>query len=538
MGEENANDPLHIKLLGELTLSRGDVRIDLPPSKKTRALLAYLVVTQREHLRARLCDLFWDVADDPRAALRWSLSKLRKLVNDDAVSRLRSDRRSVRFAPEATSIDLLTLRRLVTDGLTEAPTARLESVADQATGEFLEGLELSDFHDFQAWCVAERAEARRHFSTLLTELVARHEGDPERALPYAKKRVQTDSLSEEARLHLLRLLVRTGRRAEAEQHHRSTQRIFEEVGTSTSRAFDQALRDLSTVTPAAAPVPVIPATPPTSTSLIGRNHESARLRTLVAATSEGRMQVALLAGEPGVGKTRLLDDLVQHVRAQNGTVFSGASFEVEQERPYGPWVDALRGTTRLEVGDALGADLVALMPNLHHGDDEAPENAGTRDRLFGAVAELIATRANSAPPVLIVMDDIQWWDGATATLLHYVARMNRHRSVLIAMGARAGELADNGAALRVVRALRRDGVLAEIPIGPLTEEETHALVRSIAPAAPLDSVHADCGGNPLLALEIARAGGNVVGLQTLQGFSGWLTKNFMGKLTHARQGPS
>jgi DNA-binding SARP family transcriptional activator len=71
---------LAIRMMGELAVERDGEPLALPPSKKTRALLAYLVATRRPQRRERLCALLWDVPDDPRGALRWSLSKLRTLV--------------------------------------------------------------------------------------------------------------------------------------------------------------------------------------------------------------------------------------------------------------------------------------------------------------------------------------------------------------------------------------------------------------------------------------------------------------------------
>ena len=82
-----APSSLKIRLLGELQLGRGDgPALALPASKKTRALLGYLIATGQAHRRERLCDLFWDGPDDPRAELRWSLSKIRPLLNDGGAS--------------------------------------------------------------------------------------------------------------------------------------------------------------------------------------------------------------------------------------------------------------------------------------------------------------------------------------------------------------------------------------------------------------------------------------------------------------------
>ena len=79
---------LRLCVLGRFEVWHDDQLVPLPASKKTRALLAYLVVTGRAHTRQRLCEMLWDGPDDPRAALRWSLWKLRPLVDHPRTQRL------------------------------------------------------------------------------------------------------------------------------------------------------------------------------------------------------------------------------------------------------------------------------------------------------------------------------------------------------------------------------------------------------------------------------------------------------------------
>src|SRR5579862_5995430 len=75
----------HLRVLGELEVELAGERLTLPPSKKTRALLGYLLAEPREHTRERLCSLFWEDPSDPRGALRWSLSRLRQLFKGTGV---------------------------------------------------------------------------------------------------------------------------------------------------------------------------------------------------------------------------------------------------------------------------------------------------------------------------------------------------------------------------------------------------------------------------------------------------------------------
>src|SRR5688572_25029006 len=137
---------LTIRLLGDMAAIRDGEPLALPPSKKTRALLGYLVATGRPQRRERLCTLLWEVPDDPRGALRWSLSKLRALVDEPGpggAARILADRETVAFAPAGAECDLRALRELAAVRPIEAaPLERLRAVADAIGGAFLEGLDL------------------------------------------------------------------------------------------------------------------------------------------------------------------------------------------------------------------------------------------------------------------------------------------------------------------------------------------------------------------------------------------------------------
>ena len=98
MRPDQTDQTLEIRVLGEFAVRRDGKDISLPPSRKTRALLAYLAVVDRPHRRERLCRMFWDVPDDPRGALRWSLSKIRQVVNSGGRDALVADRMSVTCA--------------------------------------------------------------------------------------------------------------------------------------------------------------------------------------------------------------------------------------------------------------------------------------------------------------------------------------------------------------------------------------------------------------------------------------------------------
>ena len=217
---------LAIKYLGDFQVLRDGREVNLPPSRKTRALLAYLSLNQRKFRRDFLCELLWEIPDDPRGSLRWSLSKLRRLIDDEDIQRIIADRTHVEIDTSDADIDASRLCTLTGNGLADASIESLEDAADRYRGNFLEGLDMPNFHDFHAWCIAERAQIARAQIELLKELVSRFGAEPERALPYARTLVAISPYDEELRADLIRLLVALGRADEAEQHYQLGRRML------------------------------------------------------------------------------------------------------------------------------------------------------------------------------------------------------------------------------------------------------------------------------------------------------------------------
>src|SRR5262249_1589495 len=144
----------------------------------------------------------------------------------------------------------------------------------------------------------------------------------------------------------------------------------------------------------------------------------------------------------------------------------------EMVRPYGAWIDALRSAAPATIEPALRADLAPLLPEL--GDGRA--DLGDRTRLFDAVAHLLRGLAERTRPVAVLLDAVQWFDEASAALLHFVARAAVGSGVLVACAARSVETTDNRATVGVARALRRDGHLDDLPLERLDD----AAIRQIA----------------------------------------------------------
>ncbi|HKP60670.1 MAG TPA: AAA family ATPase [Polyangiales bacterium] len=512
---------LELRMLGGLDVRRAGKSLAQPPSKKTRALLAYLALTGRAHRREALCGLLWDVTDDPRGALRWSLSKLRKQVDDDHVTRLHADNERVALELQGASIDVLDMRAaLGSDKLERLPTELLESWCARCHGEVLEGLDLPDFDGYQAWLVAEREQTRRLHASALHELVRRLEGTPERALPHARAWIGVDPMSAQARLSGMRLSLALGQLDEAKRQFQTARRVFSELDPAKEAqlvAGWQSLRaspapsteSVPAPAPAARPAEPAPAPAPDDYQspalrggsavlpLIGRASEQAELNEILAQVMrKRRAQLVLLTGEPGIGKSRLLEEFQSQARARGCAVLDGAAFEGETGRPYGPWIDALRKQGAPEL--------------------ERPEvPAASREALFSSVSGVLTGLCAAHAPVLVVLDDVHWLDEGSAELLHYTARMQREQPVLFVLAAREAELNDQVAVVRVLRSLRRDLELREIMLARLAEADTRKLVAQVDPNLDMSRLFAHSAGNPLFALELARAGGSAERARTV-----------------------
>ncbi|HVR61847.1 MAG TPA: BTAD domain-containing putative transcriptional regulator, partial [Polyangia bacterium] len=237
---------VEIRLLGELEVTHDGRPQPLPASKKTRALLAYLVATARPHLRERLCALLWDGPDDPRAALRWSLTKIRPLLDDATETRLGCDRERVGFSSEGIAVDLAAVRQEIGGGVEAATTAALRRAAGRFRGELLEGLDLAGCYRYHEWYVAERESVRALRVAILVALTDRLGDAPEEALRYARERVAIDPLAETAHVAVVKLLGKLGRLREAQQQYESCRRILQaELGARTSAELEQARMALS-----------------------------------------------------------------------------------------------------------------------------------------------------------------------------------------------------------------------------------------------------------------------------------------------------
>lgn len=208
---------LNISLLGELAVSDGDGPIAMPASRKARAVLGYLVATARPIRRERLCELFWDLPDDPRASLRWALSKLRGVVNRGGENRIVADRERVLFVPNNALVDLHSIRAKLFDEPDSVPVPEMRAMAEKLERRFLEGLGRAGSGDFQLWLASERQDAHLLLLNVLRRLALHPDVQKPEAVKWARLWKEQTPLEIDSARGLVHALALSGRPEEAKQ---------------------------------------------------------------------------------------------------------------------------------------------------------------------------------------------------------------------------------------------------------------------------------------------------------------------------------
>jgi DNA-binding SARP family transcriptional activator/TolB-like protein len=282
-------ESLRFRLLGSLQLSRGGDILQLPASRKVRALLAYLVLASRPVARSQVCELLWDVPNDPRGELRWCLSKIRGLVDDKGRKRVIADGSSIRLDLTDCAVDTLEVTRAPEHGIQKLGVDRQRDLARLFGGELLEGLEIARSPMFDAWITAERRRFRG-IQTVLLENLARAL-PPDEAAPHLDEWLRLAPFDRNAHELLLTSLARQGRIAEGEAHLASATKLFEGDGLDGAP-----LRDLwrKARDNAAAQAQVQSPTPAPAIELVSANFSEIRRIAPEPAAGGRRASIAVM----------------------------------------------------------------------------------------------------------------------------------------------------------------------------------------------------------------------------------------------------
>lgn len=232
-----------IQSFGALQVSLGGKPLALPGSRKTRALLGYLVLSNVPQRRDRLCELFWDMPDDPgpddpRGALRWSLSKLRPVLNADGRTRLLADRERVQLDTSRVAVDFFELRDCAADD-----SVALESLVrnwERADSSLLSDCDLPNHADFSAWLEQQRREATRLRIRLSRRLAVAAELSAEDADKWAQRWLLDAPTDPGAALRAVAAKRRLGRERDAIALAREIEKTFREAGLTSPDFTEQA----------------------------------------------------------------------------------------------------------------------------------------------------------------------------------------------------------------------------------------------------------------------------------------------------------
>ena len=221
---------VHVQLLGPLAISRDGVPQALPASRKVRALFAYLALAPRAVGRSQLCDLLWDVPNDPRSELRWCLSKIRSVIDEPGRRRVQATGDAIALELADCFVDAREIARAAQQGIQTLEPNRLQALSTLFAGDFLDGLEIDRNAQFNGWLTAQRRRFRVCHAAILEHLVRSLPADSEDVFGYLEKWLELAPFDKTAHERLLVALAHHGRFREGEEHLAATERLFEAEG--------------------------------------------------------------------------------------------------------------------------------------------------------------------------------------------------------------------------------------------------------------------------------------------------------------------
>ena len=472
-----------VTLLGACDVSARGTTQPLPKDRRG-CLLAYLAVEGGWVDRDRIALLFWPESSehDAKRNLRQLLARTRRLP---VAATLEATVDALRWQVDS---DVARFKRALGRGDHDA-------ASELWSGPLLAGFSVYDVGAFDDWLELERERlhAAFHDAVVRTANAANEAGAFDRASRLLGRLLELEPLAEDVVQPYVRALALSGRRdAALAAFDRFAERLQEELGLeplATTRELVALVR--STGTPSAASVATPAPSAPTGTlrppRLVGREVEAATL-------TRSEAPITLVAGEPGVGKSRLLHDVVGHA-------LWTSAVEGLDGIPYHPIVALLRRTPTLVAGlGPYAEDVARLIPELLPDVVPAVIDPETGK---GRLVESLA-RAIEASPDALVIDDLQWADPATLELVAYLAQ----RGTRLFGAYRPGEV---GPALRrLLEALRGRDALQVVELAPLDEAGVRSLLADLTGSVAGPELFSRwlwrrSGGNAMFALETLRA---------------------------------
>jgi DNA-binding SARP family transcriptional activator/tetratricopeptide (TPR) repeat protein len=504
---------LEIRLFGSLELLESGKSLKFSGPLRAASLLAYLIVHRaRPMSRDSLALTFWP--DCEAAAARANLRRhaaliVRALPVCKSHKPITADYNSIRWnALYPCTIDIVRFERLSAeaDGAAEASTIYRGDLLPDAVDE---------------WVYPERERLRSMHCANLERLTERYtlSGDFAQAIASTRALLLHDPWREDAVRSLLSLRAASGDRAGAlEEFERFAKRLRDDLDTDpmpeTVRRFE-AIRSSSGPVRSECASTLERSTIAARMPFVGRDDELTRLRQMWARTMRGTGGAAVVSGEAGIGKSRLVTEFGAIVAAQGGTVIAGSATYPEA-MPYQAVTDALRSELpailALHLDQTWLAAAADVLPELRDAAPQAPLSAlepeRQQDRLFEAIWRCLEGLSRTRP-LLLRFEDLHWAGAATLDLLAYLTRRVRNQRILVIMTCREDESGTSRPLRRLRQTLRRDGAFTPIALGGISGGETARILKALLPAvasAPgfAERAHELCCGNPFFLSEIVR----------------------------------
>jgi DNA-binding SARP family transcriptional activator len=498
---------LEVRLLGGLEIILDGRRLRAFNSLRLQRFLALIVLRRDPQHRSRLAFELWPDSDEPQAR-----TNLRKLLHDlrhslpDIGEFVEIDNETVRWiATGPSEVDVLSFQDAMAAGDFEL-AARLYS------GDLLPAC-------YDEWVMGERAKLRAQaYGALvrLTEEAARR-GDHKDTIRHTQRIIDLEPTDEAAvRLQMEAHLALGDRAAALRCYHRYAEVLERDLGVAPGGAIGAIYQQLRAGTLKGDEVQGKDHSPVGESPFVGRDLEWNQLNQAWNAARAGRAHLVLVTGEPGIGKSRLAQELGRRVRAEGHVVASARAYKAAGRLPWGPVVDLLRSDALRSHIDTLDtvwrAELARLLPEFRDASQSSgPSQAGDvaqRHRLFDAVSRALVAGDR---PRLLIIDDLQWCDAETIELIGFVVRSGQTAPVLIVGTARWEEIPPHHPLVGLVDALGHDQAVTTVPLDRLDEATTATLAARLRAEDTIDPKLAtrlwrETEGNPLFVIEALRAG--------------------------------
>ena len=254
--------------------------------------------------------------------------------------------------------------------------------------------------------------------------------------------------------------------------------------------------------------------------MVGREHELADLMGVWKRAMAGEGQVLLVSGEPGIGKTRLVKELMAHAAITGGKVHFGECY-AEGGRPYAPFAQMLAdelgrpGQPGLELPGSVLADIITIAPELRNlyngGSQNLPgDPIEEQQHLIESMASWVTDQAGRST-VLVFIDDAHWADSGTLLVVRHLARRSRRQRLLIVLTYREIELSENRPLQTLLYDFNRERLVTRLKLTRLGREDTQEMLASmLSPTAEIDdalvdAVFRETEGNPFFIEEVCKA---------------------------------